>query len=221
VCEGGELESFPLATIRAVQGVTRHPVDKLEFVQRALEVNFASLGKEYIESTRPRTGHRPRFTDKLPLNYLYAGLIHAALPNARLILLRRHPLDNCYAMYKTLFGSAYPFSYDLTELAHYYVAWHRLMQHWESVLGGALLCVEYEDLVSDQEGVSRRIIEHCRLPWEDGCLEFHRNSASVATASAVQVRQPIYSSSVGRWRSYAKQLDALASHLRTNGIECD
>jgi tetratricopeptide (TPR) repeat protein len=209
----GELQAFPQACIEAVGALAGGNPGKLEFVQRALEVDPAALGRRYLEATRPQTGSRPRFVDKLPLNYLYAGLIHRALPRARIVALERDPMDSCYAMYKTLFTSAYPFSYDLDDLGRYHLAWQRLMRHWREVLGPALLVVRYEDLVADQEGVSRRLLEHCGLAWQPACLEFHRRSGAVATASAAQVRQPLYSTSVGRWRHYEAELAPLARRL--------
>ena len=122
-------------------------------------------------------------------------------------------MDSCYAMYKTLFTAAYPFSYDLDDLGRYYGAWHRLMRHWEATLGDSLLIVRYEDLVSDQEAVSRRLVSHCGLDWQDACLSFHEQRGAVATASAVQVRRPVYATSVGKWRFYAEQLAALRRHV--------
>jgi tetratricopeptide (TPR) repeat protein len=220
VYAAGELDAFPWVAIAGVTQRTSRSVSKLEFVERALDLDFEQLGRAYVDATRPRTGQTPKFTDKLPLNYLYAGLMHAALPRARFVALRRHPMDSCYAMYKTLFSAAYPFTYDLMELARYYVAWDRLMRHWRELIGSAWLEVSYEELIADQGCVSRRIIAHCGLDWEERCLRFHCSPAAVTTASAVQVRQPLYADSVGRWRAYARELEPLARHLKENGIAC-
>jgi tetratricopeptide (TPR) repeat protein len=216
----GELDAFPSEVIEAVNKRVGAPVGKREFVLRALDVDFECLGRAYVEETRPRTGRTPKFTDKLPSNYLYAGLIRAALPRAKFILVRRHPMDNCYAMYKTLFASAYPFSYDLQDLARYYVAWDQLMRHWQSVLGTAWLEVHYEDLIANQEGVSRELIAHCGLQWDRRCLQFHASAEAVTTASDTQVRQPLYADSVGKWRAYEAQLAGLARELTARGIDC-
>ncbi len=216
----GELDAFPSAAIDAVTKVAGKSIGKRDFVRRALDLDFESLGRAYIEETRPRTGHTPRFTDKLPLNYLYAGLIRSALPRARFIFVRRHPMDNCYAMYKTLFASAYPFSYDLGDLARYYVAWNNLMQHWAALIGPAWLQVRYEDLVASQVQVSRQIVAHCGLEWDKRCLHFHASPDAVSTASAAQVRQPLYTDSVGRWRAYAPELKPLERELTAHGIDC-
>jgi tetratricopeptide (TPR) repeat protein len=218
VYAAGELDAFPRTVVEAVARLGNAPVRKLEFVERALEVDCANLGPAYLHATRPRTGHSAKFIDKLPLNYLYAGLIHAALPRARFIAVHRHPMDSCYAMYKTLFASAYPFTYDLDDLGRYYLAWERLMRHWATVIGEAWLPVRYEELVSDQEGVSRRMLAHCGLTWEQQCLEFHRQPSAVTSASAAQVRRPLYSGSVGNWRRYSDQLRPLARFFEENGI---
>ncbi len=214
----GELQAFQKLLVEAVTQREGRTVKKLDFVESALQIDLKDLGRAYIDSTRPQTGHTARFTDKLPLNYLYAGLIHTALPHSRFILLRRHPMDSCFAMYKTLFADAYPFTYDLSDLSRYYVAWDRLMRHWESVIGDAWLSVSYEELVADQERVSRKMVAHCGLEWEERCLDFHRHSGAVTTASAAQVRRPLYSESVGKWRRYADQLEPLARELEANGI---
>jgi len=217
VFAAGETDAFQRTCVAAV-GQLKKEVKKLEFVERSLELDFERLAQAFIQATRPRTGHTPQFTDKTPHNYLYAGLIRAALPNARFIALDRHPMDVCYAMYKTLFASSYPFSYDLSDLARYYVAWQKLMQHWQDLIGDAWLTVSYEELVSAQEATSRRILEHCGLSWEHRCLDFHSPTAAVSTASAVQVRKPLYTDAVGRWRHYAKQLESLARDFEINGL---
>lgn len=213
VYSAGELAAFPSAAVAAVTEFAQRPLKKLEFAEAALNIDLARLGVDYLDSTRPRTGHTPKFTDKRPLNCLYAGLIHAALPNARFIVLRRDPMDSCYAMYKTLFAAEYPFTYDLKDLSQYYLAWDRLMRHWERTLGGSWLTIRYEELVRDPESVSRRMVAHCGLDWEPECLNFHLKSAAVTTASAVQVRRRINSDSVGNWRRYADELASLARDL--------
>jgi hypothetical protein len=130
-------------------------------------------------------------------------------------------MDICYAIYKTLFRAGYPFSYSLQEVGRYYLAYHRLMEHWRAVLPGAFLDVDYEAVVADPGAETRRMLEYLELDWEDACLQFHRHRGPAATASAVQVRQPIYSSSVGLWRKYHRQLAPLAGKLREHGITVD
>jgi tetratricopeptide (TPR) repeat protein len=215
VVSTGESHAFSSEAMKAVQRATGlREVRKLDFVEEALKVDPTTLGNAYLEAARPQTASRQRFVDKTPLNYLYMGLIRRALPRARFIALVREPMDSCYAMYKTLFANAYPFSYNLSDLGHYYAAWHRLMLHWKSEFDESLLFVQYEDLVANQEAVSRQLIAHCGLPWEAGCLEFQDNRTAVTTASSVQVRRPIYSASVDKWRCYEVQLQELARVLK-------
>jgi len=219
VIAAGELQAFPHELFKAVRQ-SGEAVGPAEIVERALDVDPAALGRAYIDATRPQTAGSPHFVDKLPLNYLNAGLIRRALPHARIVALMREPMDSCYAMYKTLFAGAYPFSYDLSELGQYYAAWHRLMRHWCDVLGDTLLVVHYEDLVTHQEAISRRIVAHCGLAWQDECLAFHQQSTAVTTASATQVRQPMYSSSIGKWHHLESELLPLIETLRRHEPAC-
>ena len=161
------------------------------------------------------------FIDKTPGNSIFGGLIKAAVPGARMVCLRRNPMDSCYAMYKMLFWGAYPFSNDLAELADYYVEWDRLIRTWEKDLGDAWLTVNYEDIVRDPEPAMRRIIAHCRLPWDEACLRFHELNAPVTSASAGQVTRPLHAESIGLWRNYSTELTELADRLRNAGIAVD
>jgi tetratricopeptide (TPR) repeat protein len=219
VFSAGELTSFATELAQHVRKHTgRSNPSELEVVGASMQVDARALGRAYLAATRPRTGHTARFTNKWPLNYLYAGALRRALPNARLLSLTRHPMDVCYAMYRTLFTDWYGFSYDLSELGRYYVAWRELMAHWASVLSVELLSIAYEDLVVDPETVSRRMLAHCGLPWEDACLSFHERADAVSTASSAQVRRPVYRSSVGKWRNYARHLAPLADLLSSQGV---
>jgi cytochrome c-type biogenesis protein CcmH/NrfG len=215
----GELSDFALELMKLVRAEAgAQKVSRDELVRLSTGIDFARLGDEYVRSTRPFTGQTRHFIDKLPLNYLYVGLIHLALPNATIINVRRNPLDTCYAVYKTLFADAYPFSYDLGELARYYVAYHELMEHWNTVLPGKMYRIDYEALVTDTETTSRQLVEHCGLEWQPQCLKFHENSAASTTASAVQIRKPVYRSSVGRWRRFRQQLEPVIDILGEAGI---
>jgi hypothetical protein len=174
-----------------------------------------ALGRRYVEAVTAAAGPRtPRFVDKTLQNYLHCGIIHAALPRAKIILVRRHPLDAGWAMYKAHFLGKFAFSYDQVEIADYYLAFRRLAQHWRATLPPeALLEVAYEDVVADQARASRRIVEFIGLPWEEGVLRFHESAAPSATASAVQIRRPVYSTSVGAWRRHADRLQPLRARL--------
>jgi len=193
-------------------------ISRDEMVASTASLDFKQLGDLYVDSTRPFTGKTKRFIDKMPLNYLYVGLIHLALPQSKIINLQRDPMDTCYAIYKQLFVDAYPFSYDLEELASYYVAYHRLMEHWNKVLPGVIHTVTYEELVGDIETKTRQLLEACELDWQPQCLKFYENTSASTTASTAQIREPAYKSSVGKWRNYADQLQPVAEILRKAGI---
>jgi hypothetical protein len=190
-------------------------------VRHSAGLDFAGLGDAYIASTLPSTENSPRFVDKMPLNFLYAGLIHKALPTAKIIHLRRHPLDTCYAIFKTLFQDAYPFSYQLQELAAYYLSYRQLMQHWEAVMPGVMYHLDYEKLVTEPEQQTRDLLAYCELDWEPRCLEFYEHGQASTTASASQVREPVYQSSVGKWRHYEEQLQPLVDLLQKAGVPID
>jgi tetratricopeptide (TPR) repeat protein len=176
---------------------------------------MSDLGRRYVAAvTAISVPPDRRFIDKTLQNYLYCGIIHAALPRAKIILVRRHPLDTCWSIYKAHFQGKFSFSYDLNELAEYYLAFRRLARHWRATLPShALLEVSYEDIVRDQAAQSRRLIEFIGLAWEGEVLRFHASTAPSATASAVQVRRPVYASSVGKWRHHPQALEPLRARL--------
>jgi tetratricopeptide (TPR) repeat protein len=219
VHSAGELNDFALALVarvRSENNVAQLP--RRELVARSAHIDFAALGREYLARARA-AGGGGRFTDKMPLNYLYCGLIRRALPEAKIVHLTRHPMAAGYAMYKTLFKDGYPFSYDLDEIAQYYVAYRRLMDHWCASMPGAIHSVSYESLVADQVAETRKLLAFCGLEWQEACVQFHRNPAATTTASAAQVRRPIYGSSVAQWRHYTAQLAGLRAALESAGIE--
>ncbi len=209
----GERNDFALALLRlaAASG-------KADLIRKSTALDFATLGEAYCRAVRAGHGEGLWLVDKTPLNFLYLGLIALSLPQARIIHLRRDPMDVCYAIYKTLFRMAYPFSYDLSDLGRYYLAYDRMMLHWRRVLPGRFLDVDYEDIVCNQESVSRRIVDYCGLDWENACLVFERNTSPSLTASAAQARQPIYRSSIGLWKRYARELRPLRDMLHAGGI---
>jgi hypothetical protein len=176
------------------------------------------IAREYLARSRAHRGDRPRFTDKAPANFYYCGLILRAFPNARIVHLTRHPMAACYAIYKTRFEGGFAFSYDLLELAEYYLGYHKLMAHWHRVLPVRILDVAYEQVVTAQEATTQRILDYLGLPFEEGCLAFHLNPAPASTPSAVQVRQPLYSSSLEQWRHYSNELAPLRERLAAGGV---
>ena len=171
------------------------------------------IGANYIESTQKYRAGAAHFIDKNPNNFAYIGLLRLALPNAKIINARRHPLDSCFGSYKQLFASGQPFTYDLVELGEYYLQYSRLMEHWHQVAPGFVLDVQYEEVVADLETEVRRLLEFCDLPFEESCLRFHETDRAVKTASSEQVRRPIYSSSVNLWRNYEAELGDLIEVL--------
>lgn len=157
--------------------------------------------------------------EKLPFNYLYAGAIRLTLPNARTLLVTRTPADNCLAMFSTLFGSGYPFSYSLTELAEYFISYDHLMAHWRDIVGAQLLDIAYEQVVQDPVTHGRRVAAHFGVTWQDDMVRIENNRSASATASAAQVRNPIYRKAKGRWRNYARHLGPLMARLERAGID--
>jgi hypothetical protein len=177
---------------------------------RAVALNYSRMADAGDASTK--------VIEKLPMNYLYLGAIHRALPRATLLLVRRAPLDSCFAMYRTLFGAAYPFSYDFDDLARYYAAYDRLIGHWRSIIGCPLQEVVYEELVAEPRRVGATLAGACGLVWTDSAIEVQSNASVSLTASAAQIRRPIYGSSSGRWRHYSTHLRPLVRALRRGGI---
>jgi hypothetical protein len=176
---------------------------------------FRMLGAAYVAAIRSFAPSSVRIIDKMPANSRFVGLIHAALPNARIIHVQRNPVDTCLSCFAQFFEGNLFFAYDLGELGRYWKAHDRLMNHWRSILpGGVILEVQYEELVQDFGRQVRRILSHCGLPWSPKCLEFYRSSRPIETASWVQARQPIYRSSVGRWRPADTVLRPLTDALQ-------
>lgn len=170
---------------------------------------LANLGQQYLKQTRRWYRDTPRFTDKMPNNFPLAGLIALSLPGAKIINVRRHPVDNCLSCYRQLFERGHHWSYDLDDLASYYRFYDRVTGHWEKVIPNQLITVHYEELLADLERQVRRILGFCQLPFEEQCLSFHKTRRTVRTASAGQVRQALYQSASGRWRRFAKHLGPL------------
>jgi tetratricopeptide (TPR) repeat protein len=218
----GELSNFAVQMTQQLrQTPGNQALSRDQLVRHSTELDFERLGSAYIESTRPTTGKLPRFVDKLPLNFLYVGLIRLALPRAKIIHVSREPMDTCYAIYKRLFQDAYPWSYSQEELGRYYLAYRRLMAHWNEVLPDAIHHVTYEELVSDTEVQAQQLLKFCDLPWQPQCLRYYEQAQTTTTASASQVRQPVYRSSIGLWRKYEEQLAPLVRILREQGVRTD
>jgi tetratricopeptide (TPR) repeat protein len=219
----GELLNFGMS-LKYLSGSQTSALIDAETIARAHNIDWKQLGEIYLSSTRPGTAHKPRFIDKLPHNFLYAGFIANAFPNAKIICLRRGPMDTCLSNFRQLFppkSHHFDYSFDLLDTGRYFVLFDRLMAHWQRMFPGRILQLQYETLVDTQESSSRQLLEFCGLPWHDGCLHFEQNPSPVATASVVQVRQPIYRSALQRWKRYEPQLSELHELLREAGIRLD
>ncbi|MGC1520158.1 MAG: sulfotransferase [Steroidobacteraceae bacterium] len=174
---------------------------------------FAQLGRRYIGETAPLRSGRAHFIDKMPNNFSHVGLIHSMLPHARIIDVRRHPMDSCFSTFKQHFAEGQSFSYDLDDLGRYFRCYLSLMDHWDTVLPGKVLHLQYEHLVRDPQMHIRGLLAHCGLNFEPACLSFHETKRPVRTASAEQVRQPLYASGIGYWKHFSAQLEPLRRAL--------
>jgi tetratricopeptide (TPR) repeat protein len=188
---------------RTIGELNKYGKGKVEYPEAALSLSLEdtqTLGKAYLDSTMRYRSDKPYFIDKMPNNFSSIGFLQMILPNAKVINAQRHPLDSCLGCYKQLFFKGQSWTYDQFEIGQYYLQYQRVMEHWHKVLPGKVLDVQYEQMVVDQEAQTRRILEHCGLPWEDQCLRFYETERAVNTASSEQVRQPIYTKSVNFWR---------------------
>lgn len=177
------------------------------------EEQLAQFGEDFIESTRIHRADAPFFTDKMPNNFRHVGLIHLILPNATIIDARRDPMDCCFSGFKQLFAEGQEFTYGLHEIGRYYADYVSLMDHWDRVLPGKILRVQHEDVLDDLEGQVRRMLNHCGLPFEQACVDFHQTDRAVRTASSEQVRKPINRSGQGAWEPFAPWLGDLKAAL--------
>jgi len=176
--------------------------------------HFQRLGQNYLDMAHMhRVEGRAHFIDKMPNNFPLVGFIQAILPGAKIIDARRHPLDACTGNLRQLYARGQTFSYDQSEIGEYYLQYQRMMDHWDQVLPGKVLHVQYEEVVADLETQVRRILDFLELPFEEACVNFHDTERAVRTASSEQVRQPIYTSGIGYWRHYRDQLQELQEVL--------
>jgi len=214
VRSAGETNDFVLAMSATINGyINSNPDKKLSPLSAALEVNYNDIARKYIHSMRGMLGVAKQYVDKVPFNFLYCGLIKKAFPKARIIHLVRDPMDTCYAVFKTPFHQAYYFSYDLDELGDYYIAYRQLMDHWRTLMPGAILDVQYEALVTNPLEVSRQITDYCGFNWSEDLIAVEKSNEASSTASAAQVREPIYTSSIRLWRNYETELAPLKEKL--------
>ncbi len=213
VTAGGELNDFNSALCLESNRFLGSSVSA-ESVESMRYLDYSNVGNLYLQRTRAKANANPYLVDKNPANFVNAGFICKALPQARIICLNRSPMDACLSNLKELFSSdAYGYSYDLDELAQYYLRFNRLREHWQQVLPGQFQVVDYETLVTDPLGTSEQIMKFCGLPFDPACIDITRNDAPVSTASSSQVRQPVNARSIGAWRRYASHLQPLHDTL--------
>ena len=201
--------AYKLAGRKTVNETPDYPKNLSTLSAETLE----KFGKDYLDETRIHRTKLPHFIDKMPNNFRHIALIHLILPNAKIIDARRNPMACCFSGFKQLFASGQQFSYGLEEIGTYYKDYVEVMNHWDKVLPGKILRVQYEDVVSNLENEVTRILEYCNLPFEDNCINFHKTERNVRTPSSEQVRQPIYKSGLEQWKNYEPWLDPLKKSL--------
>lgn len=215
----GETSDFTIAMTTVINQYIQNNTDKnLSPLSASLAIDYTKIGEIYLTNMKNMLGETRQTVDKLPFNFLYCGLIKKAFPNARIIHLVRDPIDTCYAIFKTLFNQIYYFSYDLDELADYYIAYRKLMAHWHALMPGDILDIQYEKLVQDPLTESKKISEFCHLRWSEDLIKIENANTASSTASAAQIRQPIYTGSVKKWQNYEKELSPLIDKLKGQGL---
>ena len=210
----GEQQSFGIELVNACERVLGSiPSDSAQLMAAAQKIDFAELGEAYVSAARPNAGPQAQFVDKMPINFMYAGLIHRALPKAKIIVTEREPMDNCYMAFRSLFPGAYPYSYDLKELATYYSEYSRMMAHWRALMPDVMHTVSYEKLVTDSRAVIEDILDYCDLSFEESCLQSFLKADTAGRAGGIRSRHEMRAQSIGHWRNYEEQMRPVAAVL--------
>lgn len=212
IATAGELPDFP-RQLRFVADVHGHAIVDDRLLERAPALDYREIGRRYLAQSQWRANGSASYIDKLPPNFMLAGLIHRALPRAPILHMRRDAMDVCFSNWKALFGESYGYSYQLDALAAHYRRYARLVRHWRAVMPNAVLDVDYAELVADPERTTRKVLAFCGLPWQPGCCDIAANPAPVSTLSSAQVREPIHRRSLGEWRRYQAQFAPLYAKL--------
>lgn len=211
---GAHPDIYPAGELRHISSLVENKDQVTRQGGHAETQDLAAMAAQYLAKVTPLAEGRSHIVDKMPANFIHLGWIHAMFPNARIIHCRRDPVDTCLSCYSKLFGAEQSFTYDLAELGQFYLGYRDLMAHWRDVLpANRFIEVDYEAVVANCETEARRLIDSIGVPWDEACLAFHQSSRPVRTASVNQVREPLYTSSVGRWRPYAKHLMPLLDAL--------
>ncbi|HZW08942.1 MAG TPA: sulfotransferase [Phycisphaerales bacterium] len=223
---GAHPDVHPAGELQEMRRIWRELVGRLgrgvvTGLSRLTQADVDTAAQRYLDHLASLDAHAPRATDKMPHNFEQLGLINLLFPNARVVHCMRNPVDTCVSCYTVQLSMAHPYSTDLAHLGHAYAEYHRLMRHWRAALDIPMLDVVYEDVVADIDTLARRIVDFAGLPWDDACLRFYEARRAVTTASYDQVRKPIYTSSVGRWRRHERQLQPLIAALRDGGVPID
>ena len=212
VTSAGELGDFARALRWCADHVTVQPLDEM-ILGRVPTLDFAEVGTRYLAQTQWRAGDKRFYVDKMPINWMQAGFIRRALPQARIVHMTRDPMDVCFSNYRAYFGNGYAYSYEFNALIAHYRSYRRVMEHWHRAMPGQILDVDYAGLVANPQAVAARVLEFCGLPYEPDCINLSRNDSAVATLSAAQVREPIHRRAHGQWRRYAASLQPLSAAL--------
>ncbi len=210
VTSAGELDDFALQLRWAANH--RSTLDEV-VLQRLATIDYAELGGRYLAQSQWRARGRRFYTDKLPRNWMVAGLIRRALPQARILHLVRDPMDVCFSNFRVMFAEAFAHIYDLDALAAHYLQYRHVLAHWHAAMPGQILDVPYDELVRDPENMTRKVLQFCGLEWEPGCIDLTRNTRAVATLSAAQVRDRIHTRAFEEWRPYERHLTGLKEGL--------
>ncbi|WP_444939976.1 sulfotransferase [Microbulbifer sp. ZKSA004] len=214
-------EIFYRAAMQASGIQSLNSDSQVQAIRKSININFEELGRVYENKLEGIAKQKNSLfiIDKNPSNFLYIGAIKLALPKAKIIHINRDPMDTCYAIFKTLFKYGHPYSYCMEDLARYYIAYRKLMSHWNNLFEGEYLELRYEELVQSPRTTSKILMSYCNLDWTEECLDFHnKKDKGTATASAAQVRKPIYTSSLGLWKNYKQELEPLRKILAHNNL---
>lgn len=205
-------------SLRAITGTRTKEFISAELINRSKNITGAELAESYLSGLANLRGTTPYFIDKFPMNFMLVGFIVKAFPKAKIVHVTRGAADTCFAVFKQLFEEVYQHSYDQREMAEHYVMYRKLMEYWHNILPGKIFDVAYEDVVADNEGQARCLLQFLGIEWEDACINFEKNNTAVVTASAAQVREKTHNRSVGRWKHYEEKLSPTLAILKSAGI---
>ncbi|MFT5759318.1 MAG: tetratricopeptide (TPR) repeat protein [Alteromonadaceae bacterium] len=218
VVSTGEIQTFPIEFRRLCQSNSLKILDA-EVINASSNVDYQILAQKYIQEVQRFNYKNKMLIDKLPYNFLYIGAIKNAFPHAKIIHVKRNPVDTCLSNFKQNYAHVYPYSYDLNDMANYFIEYSKLMIHWHTVYPNQIFDISYEDLILNSEEYTRKLLSYCELPWQEECLAPEKNKTSVSTASSVQVRGPINRTAIKRWQHYESDLSEVTTLFKEHGID--